>query len=127
MARSPASFRPPWQPANPKPDADHDERRGSAAARGYDARWRRARDAHLAANPLCVCCLANGTMHPAELVDHIIKHRGDAALFWNRTNWQPLCRWCHDNVKQALEAADAPPHLLNLARCVAGWLHPATR
>jgi 5-methylcytosine-specific restriction protein A len=28
-------------------------------------------------------------------VDHIRKHDGDPAQFWNRANLQPLCRTCH--------------------------------
>lgn len=28
-------------------------------------------------------------------VDHIRKHDGDPALFWNPANLQPLCRTCH--------------------------------
>jgi 5-methylcytosine-specific restriction protein A len=28
-------------------------------------------------------------------VDHIVKHHGDRALFWNRANLQALCRSCH--------------------------------
>ena len=29
-------------------------------------------------------------------VDHIIPHRGDPELFWDRSNWQALCKNCHD-------------------------------
>jgi 5-methylcytosine-specific restriction protein A len=32
----------------------------------------------------------------AIVVDHIIPHRGNKELFWNRENWQPLCRPHHD-------------------------------
>ena len=34
---------------------------------------------------------------PATVVDHIKPHRGDAKLFWDETNWQPLCKSCHDH------------------------------
>jgi len=30
------------------------------------------------------------------VVDHIQPHRGDQLLFWDRTNWQTLCKRCHD-------------------------------
>ena len=30
------------------------------------------------------------------VVDHIIPHKGDKVLFWDRSNWQPLCKTCHD-------------------------------
>jgi 5-methylcytosine-specific restriction protein A len=31
----------------------------------------------------------------AEVVDHIVPHRGDISLFWDSTNHQPLCKRCH--------------------------------
>ncbi len=51
------------------------------------------------------------------MVDHIVaprlheaKESGDPVriaeaqrLFWSRKNWQPLCKHCHDSVKQRLE------------------------
>ena len=30
-------------------------------------------------------------------LDHIIPHRGDRRLFWDRNNWQALCKSCHDS------------------------------
>ncbi|CQR75082.1 hypothetical protein SpAn4DRAFT_4446 [Sporomusa ovata] len=29
-------------------------------------------------------------------MDHIKAHRGDQVLFWDQSNWQPLCKKCHD-------------------------------
>lgn len=72
------------------------ERRDSASARGYDARWRRERLRYLRANPLCVTCREDGRLTPATVVDHIVPHCGDEALFWDRTNWQAMCKCCHD-------------------------------
>ena len=43
----------------------YERRRGSSAERGYGAVWRRIREAHLAAHPLCVVC-----GKPASHVDH---------------------------------------------------------
>lgn len=40
----------------------------------------------------------------ATVVDHVIPHKGDLGLFWDLTNWQPLCKLCHDSVKQAQES-----------------------
>jgi 5-methylcytosine-specific restriction endonuclease McrA len=37
------------------------------------------------------------------VVDHIQPHRGDQRLFWDRRNWQPLCRTCHSGHKQSIE------------------------
>ncbi|WP_390622926.1 HNH endonuclease [Ralstonia syzygii] len=35
-------------------------------------------------------------MVPATVVDHIVPHKGDQHLFWRRSNWQALCKACHD-------------------------------
>ncbi len=75
---------------------DTDRVRGGAYARGYDARWRNARGLYLRQHPLCVECKKNGRLTPATVVDHIVPHRGDKALFWDEKNWQPLCKNCHD-------------------------------
>ena len=69
--------------------------RGNSASRGYDRRWRKARLVFLKANPLCAECRRQGRLNPATVVDHIIPHRGDKELFWNKKNWQPLCVTCH--------------------------------
>jgi 5-methylcytosine-specific restriction enzyme A len=73
------------------------DRRVSAASRGYDARWRRARAEFLAEpeNALCRMCLAEGLLTAAREVDHIIPHRGDQKLFWDRSNWQGICTSHH--------------------------------
>ena len=62
----------------------------------YDRRWRRVSKAFLRAHPLCVECEKRGKLTPATVVDHIVPHRGDRKLFWDETNWQPLCKRCHD-------------------------------
>ena len=65
--------------------------RPSAASRGYDHRWRKARRAFLDANPVCEQC-----DRPATVVDHRVPHRGDEARFWDRRNWSALCKPHHD-------------------------------
>ncbi len=64
--------------------------------KGYDSRWRKARSRFLKAHPLCVKCLDQGLLVGATVVDHIVPHRGDKELFWDVSNWQPLCKPCHD-------------------------------
>ena len=49
-------------------------------------------------------CAAIGVQTPACVVDHIIPHRGDSKLFWNRRNWQSLCNPHHVSAKQRDEA-----------------------
>ena len=47
-------------------------------------------------------CYEEGHITMATVVDHIIPHRGDQKLFWDRSNWQPLCEH-HHNVKTMTE------------------------
>ncbi|MBS6039982.1 MULTISPECIES: HNH endonuclease [Pseudomonas] len=77
----------------------------TSSQRGYDYRWQKAREQYLNDHPLCVFCERNGRTTAAKVVDHIIAHRGDMVLFWDQSNWQSLCKTCHDSVKQAEEAA----------------------
>ena len=74
-----------------------DRRRGSAACRGYDSRWRSARERYLVLHPLCVGCQHHGRLTAATVVDHILSHKGDWKRFWDESNWQALCRSCHDS------------------------------
>jgi len=70
------------------------DERGSAASRGYDARWRRVRLMKLAADPLCEMHRRAGAVVPATLVDHIVPiAEGGARL--DMANLQSLCRNCH--------------------------------
>jgi 5-methylcytosine-specific restriction protein A len=68
----------------------------SAAKRGYDRQWRKARETFLKGNPLCVQCLAEGDTTLASVVDHVVPHRGIHDLMWDPSNWQPLCTRCHN-------------------------------
>lgn len=74
----------------------HVSDRVNATGRGYDSRWRSARSRFLKVNPLCVKCKEEGKFNKATVVDHIKPHRGDKNLFWDETNWQSLCKSCHD-------------------------------
>lgn len=82
--------------------------RGTAVERGYGSRWKAERNAFLREFPLCgqrpggqaavmsQCC-EQGMVAAAGVVDHVVPHRGDEVLFWDREgNWQSLCRDCHD-------------------------------
>ena len=84
-------------------ESDYDARRGSARARGYTAEWDKASLSFRREHPLCLGCQAIGQLVPTEVVDHVLPHRGDLVLFWDRSRWQPSCRWHHDVVKQLLE------------------------
>jgi 5-methylcytosine-specific restriction protein A len=62
----------------------------------YNSRWQRERKIYLKANPFCVICLKFNKYTKANVVDHIKPHRGDMNLFWDKNNWQALCKKCHD-------------------------------
>ena len=72
-------------------------------ARGYGYAWQKARLGFLSSNPLCVMCRDDGRVELATVVDHIVPHRGDMSVFWNRSNWQSLCSTHHSSDKQRME------------------------
>lgn len=74
----------------------YDKQRGSSSERGYNSRWQKARQTYLKRNPLCVECMKDNQIEPAVVVDHIKPHKGDVVLFWDKSNWQPLCKRHHD-------------------------------
>ena len=74
----------------------HPEEVRSAAGRGYNAAWRKASKQFLQAHPLCEECMKQGKYVKATVVDHVVPHRGDEKLFWDRSNWRALCKRCHD-------------------------------
>jgi 5-methylcytosine-specific restriction protein A len=51
----------------------------------------------LQAHPLCALHERQGQVVAATVVDHIVAHKGIQALFWNQSNWQALCKPCHDS------------------------------
>jgi len=67
-----------------------DAQRANSNSRGYNYKWQQARASFLRKYPYCDCGAK------ATVVDHIIPHRGDMKLFWDKSNWQPLCKKCHD-------------------------------
>ena len=77
--------------------------RKNSNERGYDYRWRKSRELFLQLHPLCKFHEDKGKIVPANVVDHIVPHRGDMKLFWDVKNWQPLCKQCHDSAKQKME------------------------
>ncbi len=92
------------------------------AERGYGGRWQKARGAFIAKHPYCVMCLRDAgitfteiadiviacmekrvALPAADVVDHKVPHKGDMALFWDKSNWQSLCMPHHSGEKQMLE------------------------
>lgn len=77
----------------------YDQERGTAAQRGYDARWTWYSRQYRKENPLCVDCLARGILTSVEHgghVDHIKAVSGsDDPLFWEPSNHASRCHSCH--------------------------------
>ncbi|WP_141304364.1 HNH endonuclease [Moorella sp. E306M] len=73
------------------------ERRGTAAQRGYDARWQKVREMYLRQHPLCEMCEREGRVTPATMVHHKqpIRHGGEVL---NMENLMAVCRACHDRI-----------------------------
>lgn len=70
-------------------------KRGSGGQLLYGRRWQKLRALFLQAHPLCVDCQREGRVTAATIVDHAIAHKGNEALFWDESNWQPLCQSHH--------------------------------
>jgi 5-methylcytosine-specific restriction protein A len=72
----------------------------------YGRPWRRAVAAWIAEDPdtrvFCVDCKAEGRLVLGDETDHIIPHRGDDTLFWDRSNWARRCK-AHHSAKTAKE------------------------
>lgn len=75
----------------------YDAQRGNSTQRGYGAKWQGYRRSFLRTHPLCVNPYAlHADLIAATVVDHITPHKGDARLFWLKSNHQALCKRCHD-------------------------------
>lgn len=76
-------------------DREYNKKRPSRSKRGYTRKWYALRALHLRQNPWCISCLKEGKHTEAVELDHIIPHKGDMGLFWDKGNWQGLCVSCH--------------------------------
>lgn len=77
--------------------AIHQRERVNPRSPLYDSmRWKRLRRWHLAQEPTCRQCKADGRANGLSLqVDHITPHNGDPALFFDGANLQSLCPTHH--------------------------------
>lgn len=72
-----------------------ERQRETSAQRGYNYKWQQASKGFLVKHPLCAEHERCGEVAAATEVDHIVPHKGDMVLFWDRSNWQALCHSCH--------------------------------
>jgi len=66
------------------------------------ARWQRLRKHQLKAEPLCRFCLERGIVTAANVVDHVVPHRGNWTEFVTG-KLQSLCEPCHRSAKRQIE------------------------
>lgn len=66
--------------------------RPTPAARGYDAAWQKLRKEHLDKQKYCQCEQCKRSLSPskADMVDHIVPHRGDDRLRLDPNNLQSM-------------------------------------
>ena len=118
MPVRPSTFRPRGLPKVEEKRRLVDQRRGSAASRGYDSRWAKASASDRKSNPLCEYCRINGfPLTPATCTDHLYPHRWPiyAGVFWKKVWWVSSCNACHVGFKQSVER-QGPAALDDLAR-----------
>ena len=99
-----------------------DEQRGNSNQRGYTYRWSKYSKWYLRQHPLCMCpeCAALPVPLPAQVVDHIVPHRGDSVLFWDPNNHQAMNKRCHDR-KTAREDGGFGRERKNESNCLQAW------
>ena len=66
------------------------------------ARWRRLRKFQLMQHPLCKFCLERGIVTAANVVDHMVPHKGDWTAFVTGKQ-QSLREPCHKSAKRQIE------------------------
>lgn len=92
----------------------------------YDEpQWRTESAAFRAEHPLCCCELHHGRpgSPPSQVVDHVIPHRGDRTLFYERSNWCAKAKACHDSKSMRLDRGDAYDDGIHTASGRRGWSH----
>lgn len=67
------------------------------------ATWAEFRVSFLQYNTTCYVC-----GNPSRIVDHIVAHKGDVSLFWQETNYIPLCKKDHDFITAAFDRHSPP-------------------
>jgi 5-methylcytosine-specific restriction endonuclease McrA len=69
----------------------------------YDGTWSKYRALFLSINPRCYACGEKATV-----VDHLVAHKGDKALFEKVDNHIPLCKKDHDIITATYDRKEPP-------------------
>jgi 5-methylcytosine-specific restriction protein A len=86
MAKKISTYKNPNQPTYEQCDTRLADRRFYASAR-----WRKLRAIHIASEPCCRHCMAEGVVKVGEHVDHIVPRKVDPSRELDPTNLQTLC------------------------------------
>ena len=70
--------------------------RKRAAKLRTSRRFRAMRMAWLTDHPWCAECERQGRLNLADELDHVVPVSKRPDWFWRRSNWQSLCRRCHE-------------------------------
>lgn len=79
---------------NTQPAGKKMENRERSRNEYHSNRWTVASRKFREANPLCVKCKEKGLVVPSEVTDHVLPVEV-CGNFWDRKNWQALCRKCN--------------------------------
>ena len=79
----------------------------------YKGEWQHYSKAFLRLNNKCICCGS-----PSQACDHVVAHKGNTELFWNRENHIPLCHSCHNTISAKFDKR-SPQDLQGKLR----WIH----
>ena len=87
--------RPPWIETQPRVQQEYEANRSRTVNRQLylTPQWKQLRTIFLAEHPVCS---VPGCGKPATVVDHVLAHRGEEAMFFDTTNMQALCKRHHD-------------------------------
>ena len=77
---------------------------------------------HILKRDLFTCRICGAVHADTRMLeaDHIVPHKGDASLFWDKSNLWCVCGDCHRTVCQSIEAQHAGyPELIREAKAAA--------
>lgn len=83
------------------------EKKETGRTKGYSVEWEKYRWRFLYHNPRCYACGRDKTNMSIH-IDHIVAHKGNEELFWNETNYIPLCHSCHSVVTGRYDKYNPP-------------------
>lgn len=113
----PNRLRAPSPRLQPAPDRRGEPPQRRSMSWTHTGRWKKERAAFIKAKTVeaaergdLLRCVKTGVVLSGRdpepnspVLDHIIPHRGDEALFWDQTNWQVVAKSWHDSQKQSME------------------------